>query len=118
MTESAKRHRSERAFSVADITATQIEEFYCDYFLPLVRHAVRRHGLTMEDAGDVVQDAFLLALGKLDPAGNPKAWLYQVVDHLSANWRRKITRRAQLLARWEGQAKSGPEAADADESTK
>jgi DNA-directed RNA polymerase specialized sigma24 family protein len=55
----------------------------------------------MEDAGDVVQDAFILALGKLDVSKNPKAWLYQVVDHLAVNWQRTIHRRASLLAKWE-----------------
>jgi DNA-directed RNA polymerase specialized sigma24 family protein len=55
----------------------------------------------MEDAGDVVQDAFILALAKLDPSKNPKAWLYQVVDHMAVNWQRKIQRRADLLARWD-----------------
>lgn len=55
----------------------------------------------MEDAGDVVQDAFIVALGKLDLSRNPKAWLYQVVDHLAVNWQRKIQRRASLLAKWD-----------------
>jgi DNA-directed RNA polymerase specialized sigma24 family protein len=57
--------------------------------------------MSFEDAGDVVQDAFVLALGKLDPAKNPKAWLYQVVDHLAVNWQRKAQRRAKLVARWQ-----------------
>jgi DNA-directed RNA polymerase specialized sigma24 family protein len=48
----------------------------------------------------VVQDAFVLAISKLDARRNPKAWLYQVVDHLALNWRRKAIRRAQLSARW------------------
>lgn len=78
----------------------QLERFYRLFFLPLVRRAVRKHGMSFEDAGDVVQDAFLLALGKLDPAKNPKAWLYQVVDHLAVNWQRKSQRRAKLVARW------------------
>ena len=81
--------------------APEIEAFYRQFFLPLVRRAVRKQGLSMEDAGDVVQDAFILALSKLDPTKNPKAWLYQVVDHLAVNWQRKIQRRAGLLARWE-----------------
>jgi DNA-directed RNA polymerase specialized sigma24 family protein len=55
----------------------------------------------MEDAGDVVQDAFILALSKLDVSKNPKAWLYQVVDHLAVNWQRKTQRRARLLAKWD-----------------
>lgn len=91
------------------ISLSEIEEFYRDYFLPLVRHAIRRHGLSLEDAGDIVQDAFLLALAKLDPAGNPKAWLYQVVDHLAVNWQRKAIRRAKLLERFETQARCGPQ---------
>jgi len=81
--------------------APELEAFYRQFFLPLVRRAVRKQGLSMEDAGDVVQDAFILALGKLDPSKNPKAWLYQVVDHLARNWRRKDKRHADLLARWE-----------------
>ncbi len=55
--------------------APELEAFYRQFFLPLVRRAVRKQGLSMEDAGDVVQDTFILALGKLDPSRNPKAWL-------------------------------------------
>lgn len=78
-----------------------LERFYRRFFLPLVRRAVRRHKLSFEDAGDIVQDAFVLALAKLDPSRNPKAWLYQVVDHLAINWRRKALRRAKLAAKWQ-----------------
>jgi len=78
----------------------EIEGFYNSFFLPLVRRAIRRHGLSAEDAGDVVQDAFVLAVEKLDPKRNPKAWLYQVVDHLALNWQRKNLRRARLMAQW------------------
>ena len=74
--------------------------FYEEVFLPLVRRATWRHGLSKEDARDVVQDAFLVALEKIDGAKNPKAWLIQVVDHLAANHQRKVLRRAGLLARW------------------
>jgi DNA-directed RNA polymerase specialized sigma24 family protein len=81
--------------------APELETFYRQFFLPLVRRAVRKQGMSFEDAGDVVQDAFILALGKLDVSKNPKAWLYQVVDHLAVNWQRKIHRRAELLARWD-----------------
>ena len=56
--------------------------------------------MSFEDAGDVVQDAFVVAVGKLDPAKNPKAWLYQVVDHLAVNHQRKVIRRARLVAQW------------------
>jgi DNA-directed RNA polymerase specialized sigma24 family protein len=78
----------------------QIEDFYKRYFLPLVRRATWKHRLEKEDARDVVQEAFLIALGKLDPQRNPKAWLIQVVDHLSVNFQRKVIRRAKLVSRW------------------
>jgi DNA-directed RNA polymerase specialized sigma24 family protein len=78
----------------------ELDEFYRRVFLPLVRRASWKHGLSKDDARDIVQDAFVVALGKLDAAGNPKAWLVQVVDHLSINHLRKVARRAQLSARW------------------
>jgi DNA-directed RNA polymerase specialized sigma24 family protein len=81
--------------------SVDLDQFYRSFFRPLVRRAVRRHGLSFEDAGDVVQDAFVLAVGKLDPARNPKAWLYQVVDYLAKNWNRKNIRRARLVALWQ-----------------
>jgi DNA-directed RNA polymerase specialized sigma24 family protein len=78
----------------------ELEAFYRDTFLPLVRRATWKHRLAKEDAADIVQDAFLLALGKLDAGGNPKAWLIQVVDHLSVNLQRKASRRTKLSLRW------------------
>jgi len=78
----------------------RFDEFYRRYFLPLVRRATWKYRLEKEDARDVVQEAFVVALGKLDPSRNPKAWLIQVVDHLSVNFRRKVVRRAQLVTRW------------------
>ena len=77
-----------------------LDEFYRRYFLPLVRRATWKHRLEKEDARDVVQEAFLIALVKLDPQRNPKAWLIQVVDHLSVNFQRKAIRRAKLVSRW------------------
>jgi len=78
----------------------RFDEFYRRYFLPLVRRATWKHRLEKEDARDVVQEAFLVALIKLDPQRNPKAWLIQVVDHLSINFQRKVIRRAKLVSRW------------------
>lgn len=86
-------------------TASELDQFYRQYFLPLVRRAMRRHGLSAEDAGDVVQEAFILAISKLDCSKNPKAWLYQVVDHISLNLQRKLRRRADLTAKWHPEAK-------------
>ena len=79
---------------------SQFDEFYRRYFLPLVRRATWKHRLEKEDARDVVQEAFLVALVKLDPRRNPKAWLIQVVDHLSVNFQRKAVRRAKLVSKW------------------
>jgi DNA-directed RNA polymerase specialized sigma24 family protein len=78
----------------------RFDEFYRKYFLPLVRRSTWKHGLDKEDARDVVQEAFIVALAKLDPQRNPKAWLIQVVDHLSLNFRRKVVRRAKLVSKW------------------
>jgi DNA-directed RNA polymerase specialized sigma24 family protein len=78
----------------------ELEAFYREIFLPLVRRATWKHRLSKDDAADIVQDAFLLALTKLDSSGNPKAWLLQVVDHLALNFHRKAVRRAQLTSRW------------------
>jgi DNA-directed RNA polymerase specialized sigma24 family protein len=76
------------------------DEFYRKYFLPLVRRASWKYRLEKEDARDVVQEAFVVALAKLDPSRNPKAWLIQVVDHLSVNFQRKVVRRAKLVTKW------------------
>jgi len=82
------------------MSAEDLDAFYREIFLPLVRRATWRHSLSKEDARDVVQDAFLVAITKIDSTRNPRAWLIQVVDHLALNHQRKIARRAQLTAKW------------------
>ena len=77
-----------------------LEVFYRRIYLPLVRRATWKHRLERDDARDIVQDAFVLALTRLKPTGNPKAWLIQVVDHLSINYRRRAIRRANLAHKW------------------
>ena len=89
------------------VDPVEFDEFYRKYFLPLVRRATWKHGLAKEDARDVVQEAFMVALIKLDPQRNPKAWLIQVVDHLSANFQRKTVRRAKLVSTWCQPERSG-----------
>ncbi len=84
------------------MSESELEAFYRQIFLPLVRRATWKHHLSKEDARDIVQDAFVLAIPRIDSAGNPKAWLIQVVDHLALNHQRKIARRVQLTARWSG----------------
>lgn len=74
--------------------------FYQQVYLPLVRRATWRHRLPAEDARDIVQDAFVLAIERIDACGNPKAWLIQVVDHLCLNHSRKALRRLHLSAKW------------------
>jgi len=94
----------------------ELEAFYRGVFLPLVRRATWKHGLNKEDASDIVQDAFVLAIGKLDAAGNPKAWLVQVVDHLCINHQRKAARRSQLAAKWGLTSRDSAEESGAPES--
>jgi DNA-directed RNA polymerase specialized sigma24 family protein len=77
-----------------------LEAFYRRIYQPLVRRATWKHHLLREDARDIVQDAFVLAITRLKPTGNPKAWLIQVVDHLSINYRRKSIRRSALAKKW------------------
>ena len=79
---------------------TEIEAFFHEFFCPLVRRAVRRHGLSIEDARDVVQEAFVVALTKMGSEGNAAAWLKQVVDFLAINFNRTRLRRAELLRHW------------------
>jgi DNA-directed RNA polymerase specialized sigma24 family protein len=82
------------------LTPEELDDFYRRYYRSLLRHVLRRHHLSSEDAADIVQETFLLALRKLDPGRNPQAWLKQVADHKCANLRRMKIRRADLLARW------------------
>jgi DNA-directed RNA polymerase specialized sigma24 family protein len=77
-----------------------LESLHRDLFFLLVCRATYHYGLSKEDARDIVQEAFVLAIRKLNVNRNPRAWLYQVVDHLSRNHRRKATRRAELLEHW------------------
>lgn len=102
MSTSARRSAGERAALRALATSVEIEAFYRELFMPLVRRAIRRHGLSNEDARDVVQETFVLALAKLDSHGNAVAWLKQVVDFTAVNVKRTAARRARLLARWNG----------------
>ena len=80
--------------------AAELEGFYRQLFLPLVRRATWKHGLSKEDARDLVQDAFVLAVMKLKAGGNARAWLMSTVDHLAVNFRRKGARRARLEAQF------------------
>ena len=96
---------SEARRSLADplrpVSAAELEEFHRCLFLPLVRRATWKYGLSKEDARDVVQEAFLLAISRLRADGNPRAWLTRVVDNLSANFQRKVARRARLSQAWQ-----------------
>ena len=84
----------------ASMSEAEMEAFYRQVFMPLVRRATWKYGLSKDDARDIVQDAFVLAIPRIDSAGNPRAWLIQVVDHLALNYQRKVARRARLAERW------------------
>jgi DNA-directed RNA polymerase specialized sigma24 family protein len=77
-----------------------LEALYRAFYARLVRHAAWTFHLSKEDASEVVQEAFVLALVKLDASGNPISWMYRVVENIAANWKRKADRRARLLAEW------------------
>lgn len=105
---SRRRKTSLPAPPPSPVSDPDLQRFYEEWFVPLVRRASWQHNLSPEDARDVVQDAFVLALRKLDPAKNPKLWLRQVVDNLALNLIRKTRRRTQLLRRFApGEAKEG-----------
>ena len=100
MSASAQKSVSGDVASPGSATPAELEAFYLELFVPLVRRAAWAHGLESEDARDVVQEAFLLAIAKLDARRNPRAWLTRVVDHLSRNHAAKLSRRARLEAKW------------------
>jgi DNA-directed RNA polymerase specialized sigma24 family protein len=82
------------------LSDVELEAFYRSVYLPLVRRATWKHRLPIEDARDIVQDAFVLAVTRLKGSGNPRAWLVQVVDNLAINYRRRAIRRAGLDLKW------------------
>lgn len=98
------------------VTPLDLDAFHRHLFLPLVRMATWKRGLSKEDARDVVQDAFVLALTKLRADGNPKAWLTRVVDGLALNLQRKNLRRIQLAAKWSSGCGEGRPLAEAREA--
>lgn len=83
-----------------DLNQAALDQLYRAFFVRLVRRVTWRYGLSKEDAREVVHDAFVLALVKLNVDGNPRSWIYAVVDRLAANWKRKENRHSELLARW------------------
>ena len=104
-----RTHRVPRRSARSSLGSLEFEEIYCRLFRPLVTRVSRRFGLSNEDARDIVQDAFVIALMKLDIARNPKAWLTGFIDYLSANLRRKTRRRGELVARWFPESTDGLE---------
>lgn len=96
------------------VSPEALEEFHRRLFRPLARRATCRHGLSEEDAKDVVQEAFVLAVVKLDAEGNPNAWFIGVVDRLAIGLQRKVARRALLAARWGYRPEIDETATDSD----
>lgn len=98
-----------------NLNGAVLDQLYRAFFVRLVRRVTWRYGLSKEDAREVVHDAFVLALVKLNTAGNPRSWIYAVVDRLAANWKRKERRHANLLARWGAHVAPGDETPGSDE---
>ena len=78
----------------------EVERIYRSLYSPLVNRVTWRFRLSREDASDIVQDAFAIALIKLDIRKNPERCLTQVVDFMAVNMGRMSKRRAALLSRW------------------
>ena len=81
-----------------------LEAVYVAFYARIVRHVTWSFRLSKDDASEIVQEAFLLALQRVDVSGNPRAWIYRVAENLAANWRRKEDRRSRLLAQFGGAA--------------
>lgn len=94
------RPRGSKLAEQPSLPAEALAAIHRRLFFPLVRRVEWKHGLSTDDACDLVQEAFVLALVKLRRDGNPKAWLIAAVDHLAVNLKRKRLRRAHLAARW------------------
>jgi DNA-directed RNA polymerase specialized sigma24 family protein len=84
----------------ACVKRQEIEASYEELFGKLVRRARWKHGLDEEDARDMVQEAFLIAIVKMGEVRHLGAWLDGAVDNLAINLRRTGGRRAKLLAFW------------------
>ncbi|MGH9400017.1 MAG: RNA polymerase sigma factor [Thermoanaerobaculia bacterium] len=78
----------------------EVEALYRQLFEMLVRYARCRHRLQSEDARDVVQDAFIVLIDKIESVRNAPAWLRGVVDGIAINRVRTRQRRADALVRW------------------
>jgi DNA-directed RNA polymerase specialized sigma24 family protein len=72
MTSVRGRLSADKGGSVAeDAAALVFDAIYRAFFVRLVRHATWRFRLSKEDASEVVQDAFMVALVKLDRESEP-----------------------------------------------
>lgn len=82
------------------LSRARLAQLYVRLFDGLVRYVIWKHRRVPDDAKDLVQEAFLLALGKLVSTRNARVWFIQTLDHLALNQQRKEARRAELRARW------------------
>ncbi|MGH9365331.1 MAG: RNA polymerase sigma factor [Thermoanaerobaculia bacterium] len=98
------------------IDRRRVAHLYEELYGPLVRQAGWNRRVSLEDAEDIAQDSFVLALGKMGSKGNAAAWLARVVDHLAANVVRTRGRRAEILQRWAQVSERIEEETEEDES--
>jgi DNA-directed RNA polymerase specialized sigma24 family protein len=98
------------------IDLAQVEASYQKLSAELARRARWKHRLSKEDAKDIVQEAFSIAVVKMVSVRNARAWLEGIVDRLAVNFRRTGERRARLLKLWgprpEDQQEEGEESGD------
>jgi len=99
-TSTAGRRERQGCHSGRRMPRAKIEEFYRRFFPVLVRHAAWKFSISEEDAEDMAQETFVLALLKMGAKGNARAWFFRVVDQMSVNLQRKEKRRAAILERW------------------
>ena len=67
--------------------AVAFDALYRAFYVRLVRRATWKFRLSKEDASEVAQDAFIVALDKLDIEGDPTAWLYRAVRDLQSHFK-------------------------------
>jgi RNA polymerase sigma-70 factor, ECF subfamily len=73
----------------------------------MIRAVAFRMTGSLEDAEDLAQDAFLRAyqrLGSFDGGSKFSTWLCRIAINLSADWRRRESRREKVHSQWAAEA--------------
>jgi DNA-directed RNA polymerase specialized sigma24 family protein len=97
-----------------DPARAEVEAQYQNLGKELLRRARYKYRVSREDAGDLVQQAFVIFWVKFPTVKDARPWLVAVVDRLALNLVRTGKRRANLLARFQPPPRFGED--DPDES--